>query len=842
MNTPFSVSAARLLRVQRPSFLPRITLGMWTGAALWAATNPASAANVTLTATDASGQSSFNTAGHWNNGAAPAAGNAYFTGAFLLRSPADNVSRTFAGDSLSIDAGGGRFVLKNNGTNGAGVLTINSLIFNGGVIDEANASGDSAIGTIAGTVTATANTTTALGALASETLRLNSTISGSGNLQIGGPNANAGADTGTVRLSGANTAFSGSIAVGSTNASGANAILQGLNTGTSNVLQAFGIGTITLNNAAGSTGTTTLQLRADGSGSTQSIVTGDGTTGNNVVVAGDATIDVNRNAANTGNTFVFNNLSIGTNTLNVTGGNGDGLRFSGTTSVTGAATFNPTTAPLTLTNVTVDDSVATGTTTTVTLGGTATASVVSGALANNATDGTKVLALTKSGAGTWSLTGANTYTGATNISAGVLQIGNGGMTGSLSPSSAITVTGTTSFLNFNRSNTVTQGTDFANVIRGTGVLQQVGTGNLVLSNTNTYTGATAIFGGGTITASSLGAAGAMASSLGAAPATGTTEIRLGGNSATGTLVYTGTGETTPRNFNLSAGSAGSDGIVSQSGTGALVFTGGVTHSGTIAHTLTFQGSTAGTGEVQGAIVDGTGTGNTTSIVKAGTGQWTFSGTNTYTGGTAINGGILAATGNGSLGGTTNVSVNAGGALLLSGSTTINTRINNAATVTLAGGTFALASVAEGGGGNGGLSTDGTVGTGALTLTNNSVIDLQGTSLLHAGASGSQVWTGRLSIYNWSGSATGNGLEQLLFGTDDSATSLTATQLSQISFYSDAGQTFLGNAQFAGLGDGEIIPASVPEPSTMLISLLVLGFTGIVQRRRLAAWLRLERQA
>ena len=100
--------------------------------------------------------------------------------------------------------------------------------------------------------------------------------------------------------------------------------------------------------------------------------------------------------------------------------------------------------------------------------------------------------LTKQGDGTLYLTQTNTYTGATTISAGTLQIGNGGTTGNLSASSAITNNGT---LAFNRTNTVTQGTDFASTIGGTGNLTQSGSGTLILSGANTYTGDTRIAAG-----------------------------------------------------------------------------------------------------------------------------------------------------------------------------------------------------------------------------------------------------------------------------------------------------------------------------------------------------------
>ena len=61
---------------------------------------------------------------------------------------------------------------------------------------------------------------------------------------------------------------------------------------------------------------------------------------------------------------------------------------------------------------------------------------LSGILSN----GAGVLALTQSGAGTTTLTGYESYTGATNVTGGTLQIGNG-TTGSLG-ATAVTVSGT----------------------------------------------------------------------------------------------------------------------------------------------------------------------------------------------------------------------------------------------------------------------------------------------------------------------------------------------------------------------------------------------------------------
>ncbi len=235
------------------------------------------------------------------------------------------------------------------------------------------------------------------------------TLNGGGNYNFGGAISGAGGltktGTGTTTLTGAN-AYTG----GTTMNAGvlvANNLAQATNT-----LLELGTGTVTL--AAGQ-----LQLKANGSAAGQTITTGDGTTGNAVAVTGNATIDVNQATANTGSTFVFNTLDIGANTLNVTGANTYALKFTGATTLSGASVFNPTTAPLTLGAVTINNSVATGTTTTATFQGSG-ATTINGVVSNNGTDATKKLALTYSGSNTLTLSSAtaSTYSGNTTISSG----------------------------------------------------------------------------------------------------------------------------------------------------------------------------------------------------------------------------------------------------------------------------------------------------------------------------------------------------------------------------------------------------------------------------------------
>ncbi|MGO3890185.1 MAG: autotransporter domain-containing protein [Paenalcaligenes sp.] len=96
--------------------------------------------------------------------------------------------------------------------------------------------------------------------------------------------------------------------------------------------------------------------------------------------------------------------------------------------------------------------------------------------------------LTKLGAGTLVLTGANTYLGTTTVTGGRLQVGDGAIAGSMAGNADVQAGGT---LAFKRSDRVV----YAGVISGTGNLRQEGSGTLVLTGDNSFTGVTTIASG-----------------------------------------------------------------------------------------------------------------------------------------------------------------------------------------------------------------------------------------------------------------------------------------------------------------------------------------------------------
>jgi autotransporter-associated beta strand protein len=205
---------------------------------------------------------------------------------------------------------------------------------------------------------------------------------------------------------------------------------------------------------------------------------------------------------------------------------------------------------------------------TLTLTGTNTAdNRIGGAIVNNS--GANTTSLTKDGTGKWVLSGANTYTGATTISAGTLQIGSGGSTGSLSTSSALNNNGT---LVFNRNNAITQGTDFASVIAGNGNVIQNGSGTLTLTGSNTYTGGTTV------------SAGTLLVNTGASIATSTSIVNGG------LLRVNGTAGSVTVNGGGSLGGSGTVGALTL-GSGGLLNPGNSPGTLTAASAIVLGGST-----------------------------------------------------------------------------------------------------------------------------------------------------------------------------------------------------------------------------------------------------------
>jgi autotransporter-associated beta strand protein len=215
-----------------------------------------------------------------------------------------------------------------------------------------------------------------------------------------------------------------------------------------------GTGTVVLSGANTYTGETTISTGTLSVGH----ATGLGSTAAGTMVSDGATLNVN-------NVTVAENLTISGNGV----GSAGALTGTGNAGVSGTVTLAA--------NTTVG--AATGSDT-LNLSG-----VVSGSGMN----------LEKVGAGTVILSAANTYSGATTVTAGTLQLGDGGTTGTLNTAGTITVATGATFA-VDRSNDVVQGTDFSGAaITGAGGFTQAGSGTTTLNAANSYTGATNVDAG-----------------------------------------------------------------------------------------------------------------------------------------------------------------------------------------------------------------------------------------------------------------------------------------------------------------------------------------------------------
>ncbi|HAU38459.1 MAG TPA: hypothetical protein DCX07_12190 [Phycisphaerales bacterium] len=281
---------------------------------------------------------------------------------------------------------------------------------------------------------------------------------------------------------------------------------------------------------------------------------------------------------------------------------------------------------------------------------------------------------------------------------------------------------------------------------------------------------------------------------------------MGSGTSTGTLIYTGSGETTNRYISLGSNNNAGGGTIQTDGSGALVFTHNFANNGTPTtagtRLLTLQGSSTANNEIQGAISDvDTGAGKLTGITKNQAGKWILSGASTYSGGTTINAGTLLVnntTGSGT--GAGDVSVTGG---TLGGTGTIGGNVSVSSGAFLAPG----ASV-------------GTLSVGGNVQINGTLkIELDGTG---AGSADKLAVTGGLDISN----ATVDFNE--LVAVDDAAYifatygSLNGTQFANV-LNKPTGYDIVYNY------NGNQIALVIPEPASL--SLLGLGGLLMLVRRR-----------
>ncbi len=409
---------------------------------------------------------------------------------------------------------------------------------------------------------------------------------------------------------------------------------------------------------------------------------------------------------------------------------------TGTTSLTGANTYSGTT--------TISAGV-------LSIGaGGAAGTLGSGAVANSATlqfnrsdditvanDISGTGSLTQAGAGTTTLTGANSYFGITTISAGVLQVGSGGTAGTLG-SGAVTNNAT---LQFNRSDDIT----VANVISGIGSLTQLGAGTTTLTGANSYSGTTTI-SAGTLQVGSGGTAGTLGSGAitnNAALAFNLSDDITVANdiSGTGSLTQLGAGTTSLTGANtysgtttISAGTLRIGSATALSASSTVILSGGTLDlngfSGTVTNlsgnadvdvgsgTLTVNQAVTGiyTGQISG----------TGGLIKIGAANLTLAGTNIYSGPTTITAGTLQVGSGGTTGtlGSGSVTNNAVLAFNRSDDITVANLISGTGGVVQAGtGTISLTgansysgttTISAGTLSVGAGGTSGTLGSGAVT--------------------------------------------------------------------------------------------------------------------------------
>ena len=413
--------------------------------------------------------------------------------------------------------------------------------------------------------------------------------------------------------------------------------------------------------------------------------------------------------------------------------------------------------------------------------------------------------LTKAGAGELELSGASTNTGGITITGGSIRASANNNFGA---SGTLTFNGANTALNYGASFDMTRAVVFttagvlntngfdstlSGVVSGAGNVTKTGAGILTLSNAaNTYTGTTTI-NGGTVSAGANLNLGALTANIamdgGTLRTTGTFTMTNGRDialNAGGGTFETATGTTL-----TAQGIISGTGDFNKTGAGTLVLSGVNTYTGdtnlnagtisvsnnnqlgNVASDLVFDGGTlltttgitsaraitlnAGGGTFNSNGTNSTLSGNITGtgdFTKTGVGIVTLSGTNSFLGDVAINGGSLQVSSDANLGDAANALTLDGGTLRLGAATTL------AREITL-------------GAGNGGVDTNGfnttlseiIDGAGSLTKSGTGILTLTGANTY---SGGTIVSTGTLrgNTVSIQGNVTTNAALEFDQSTDD----------------------------------------------------------------------------
>ena len=404
---------------------------------------------------------------------------------------------------------------------------------------------------------------------------------------------------GTTILSGSNT-WSGSTVVegGMLRAGGASSL-------SANATYEVNGGTLDLNDfdlaisaLSGSGGTVDLGSAAlsVGSGNTDTAFAG--------MIAGTGSLEKTGSG-----TFTLTGANSYTGGTTVSGGT---LRAGGASALVGGSAYTVDGGTLDLNDFDLSMSALSGTGGTVDLGGAALA------VGSGNTDTTFAGAISgtggleKTGTGRLSLTGANGYTGGTTVSGGTLEGSTSSLVGDIVNNATLAFT------------QAFDGT-FGGAISGMGSLVKSGSGVLILTGANSYTGGTTI-SDGTLEGSAASLTGDIVNDAALVFAQAGDGTYAGAVSGTGGVEKTGAGKLTLTGANgYTGGTTVSGGTLE--GT-ASSLTGDIVNNAALAFAQAFDGTFGG-------AISGTG-----SMEKSGAGKLTLSGANSYTGGTTVSGGTL----------------------------------------------------------------------------------------------------------------------------------------------------------------------------------------------------------